>query len=182
MWHGVLGAYMERTAVDRKYTLFQSTFRIFSPPLFVGNGFGSRDRTVRTFLFFFFSHIFWFSRCQVSSSFNVTRPGISGVGRRASGVGRRGSVCDLRARGHRFAPRLRRMCSDVVLLGKTRCSHVHSLDPGVSWYLVGQWRLVCLNSSVRRKRQPGCVLPGQLRWLMNEQVLWPWGNSVKSGE
>ena len=62
------------------------------------------------------------------------------------------------------------------------CSHLHSLDPGVSGYLVGQWRLVCLNSSVRQKWQPGCVLPGELRWLMNEQVLWPGGNCVKSGE
>ena len=71
---------------------------------------------------------------------------------------------------------------NVVLLGKALCSHVHSLDPGVSGYLVGQWRLVCLNSSMHQKWQPGCMLPGELRWLLNKQVLWPRGNCVKSGE
>ena len=30
------------------------------------------------------------------------------------------------------------LCSDIVLLGKAFCPHVHSLDPGVSGYLVGQ--------------------------------------------
>ena len=48
----------------------------------------------------------------------------------------------------------------VVLLAKALCSHVHSLDPLVNVYLVGQRRLVCLNSSVRRKWQPACMLPG----------------------
>ena len=65
------------------------------------------------------------------------------------------------------------LCSDIVLLGKALCRHVHSLDPGMSRYLVGQWRLVCWNGFVRWKWQPGCMLPGELRWLMNEQVLWP---------
>ena len=63
------------------------------------------------------------------------------------------------------------LCSDVVLLGKALCPHMHSLNPGVSGYLVGQTRLVCLNSSARRKWQLGCMVPGELRWLMNEQVL-----------
>ena len=95
-----------------------------------------------------------------------------------------GSVRDVQARDHGFDPQLRWICSSVVLLllGKALCSHLHSLDPGVSGYLVGQWRRVCLNSSVRRKWQPGYMLPGELRWLMNEQVLWPGGNCVKSGE
>ena len=50
-----------------------------------------------------------------------------------------GSVRDVQARDRGFDPRLCRICSDdVVLLGKALCSHVHSLDPGVSGYLVGQ--------------------------------------------
>ena len=101
-------------------------------------------------------------------------------------VGRRGSVvaCATYKRGiaGSIPGCAEYACFDVVLLGKALCSHVHSLDPGISGYLVGQWRLVCLNSAVRRKWQPGCMLPGELRWLMNEQVLWPGGNCVKSGE
>ena len=88
-----------------------------------------------------------------------------------------GSVRDIQVRDRGFDPRLRWICSDFVLLGKALCLHVHSLDPGVSGYLVGQWRLVCLNGSVRRKWQLGCMLPGGrgagLRRLMNEEVLWP---------
>ena len=50
-----------------------------------------------------------------------------------------GSMRDVQARDRGFDPRLCRICSDdVVLLGKALCSHVHSLDPGVSGYLVGQ--------------------------------------------
>ena len=74
------------------------------------------------------------------------------------------------------------LCSDIVLLGKALCPHMHSLDPGVSGYLAGQWKLVCLNSSVHRKWQPGCMLPRELRWFINEQVLWPGGNCAKSRE
>ena len=37
-------------------------------------------------------------------------------------------------------------CAPTLLLGKALCSHMHSLDPGVSGYLVGQWRLPCWNS------------------------------------
>ena len=73
------------------------------------------------------------------------------------------------------------LCPDIVLLGR-HCPHVQSLDPGVSGYLVGQWRCACLNSFVCRKWQPGCMLPRELRWLTNEQVLWPGGNCVKSGK
>ena len=62
-----------------------------------------------------------------------------------------------------------------MLLGKALCSHVHSLDPGVSGYLVGQWRLVCLNSSVRRKMAAELYAARELRWLMNEQVLYDQG-------
>ena len=40
----------------------------------------------------------------------------------------------------------------------------------------GRWRLVCLKSSVHWKWQPGCILPRELRWLMNEQVLWSGSN------
>ena len=72
-----------------------------------------------------------------------------------------GTVRDLQARGRRFDPRLRWICFDVVLLGKVLCSHVHSLDPGVSGYLVGQWRLVSLNSSVHWKNgSPPVCSPG----------------------
>ena len=112
-----------------------------------------------------------------------------------------GTVRDLQVRGRRFDPQLCWICFDVVLLGKALCSHVHSPDPGVSGYLVGQcehvhspdpgvsgylvgqWRLVSLNSSVRWKSGSwGCMLPGELRWLMNKQVLWPGGNCMKSGK
>ena len=95
-----------------------------------------------------------------------------------------GSMCDIQARDHGFDPWLRWICSDGVLLGKALRSHMLSLDPGVCGYLVGQWRLVCLNSSVCWKWQPGCMLPGELRWLMNEQVLspgsnlWSWANGA----
>ena len=48
--------------------------------------------------------------------------------------------------------------------------HVHPLDLGVSGYLVGPRRLVFEISSVRQHlRLPGCMFPGELRWLMNEQ-------------
>ena len=66
-----------------------------------------------------------------------------------------GSMCDVQARDSGFNPWLRWVCSDIELQGKALCSHVHSLDPGVSGYLVGQWRLVCLNSSVRCKMAAG---------------------------
>ena len=93
-----------------------------------------------------------------------------------------GSVRDVQPRDCGFHPRLHWICSDIVLLGKALCSHMHSLDPGESGYLVGQWRLVCLNSSMHQKWPPGCMLPRELRWLMNKQVLWPGGNCMKSGE
>ena len=94
-----------------------------------------------------------------------------------------GNVRDVQARDCGFDSRLRWTCSDVVLLGKALCSHdVHPLDPRVRGYLVGQWRLMCLNSPVHRKWQPGCMLPGELRWLMNEQVRLPAGNCVKSDD
>ena len=70
-----------------------------------------------------------------------------------------GTVRDLQARDRGFDPRLRWICFDVVLLGKALCSHMHSLDPGVSGYLVRQWRLVCLNRSVRRKMAAGLYAP-----------------------
>ena len=34
---------------------------------------------------------------------------------------------------------------------------------------------VCWNSSVCQRWQPGCMLPRELRWLINEQILWPRG-------
>ena len=37
---------------------------------------------------------------------------------------------------------------------------------------------VCVISSVCQKWQPGCMLLGELRWLMTEHVLWPGGNCV----
>ena len=52
------------------------------------------------------------------------------------------------------------LCSNIVLLGKALCPYVHSLNPGVGGYLVGQWRLVCLNSSVHWKWQLGYMPPG----------------------
>ena len=73
---------------------------------------------------------------------------------------------------------LAEFCWDAVLLGKGLCPHVHSLNPGVSRYLVGQWRLVCLHSSMHWKWQLDCMLPGELRWHMNEEVLSSGGNCV----
>ena len=71
-----------------------------------------------------------------------------------------GSMRDVQARDRGFDPRLHWICSDVVLLGKALCPHVHSHDPGVSGCLVGQWRLVCLNSSVRQNGSRGVCSPG----------------------
>ena len=49
------------------------------------------------------------------------------------------SVRDLlQARDRGFDPGWADLCPHVVLLGKALCSHVHSLDPGVNGYLVGQ--------------------------------------------
>ena len=56
-------------------------------------------------------------------------------------VGRRGSVVACTTYKREIAgsiPGWAELCSDVVLLGKALCPHVHSLDPGVSGYLVGQ--------------------------------------------
>ena len=76
------------------------------------------------------------------------------------------------------------LCSDVALLGKALCPHVHSRPRG-KW-VPGRRVKACMleYSSVRRKWQPDCrpMLPRELSWLMNETVLWPEGNGVKSGE
>ena len=69
-------------------------------------------------------------------------------------VGHRGSVVACVTYKQEIAgsiPSWGKLCSDIMLLGKALCPHVHSFDPGVSGYLVGQWRLVCLNSSMRQK-------------------------------
>ena len=63
------------------------------------------------------------------------------------------------------------LCFNIVLLGKVLCPHMHSLNPGVRGCLVGQWRLAFGNSSKCWKWQLGCMLPGELRWLMNDQGL-----------
>ena len=49
-----------------------------------------------------------------------------------------GGVHDVQASDRGFDPRLCGICSNVVLLGKALCPQVHSLDAGVSGYLVGQ--------------------------------------------
>ena len=52
-----------------------------------------------------------------------------------------GSVRDVQARDRGYDTRLHWVCSnDVALLDKALCLYVHSLDPGVSGYLVGQFR------------------------------------------
>ena len=56
-------------------------------------------------------------------------------------VGRRGSVVACATCKREIAgsiPGWAELCSDVALLGKALCPRVHSLDPGVSGYLVGQ--------------------------------------------
>ena len=55
-------------------------------------------------------------------------------------------MCNLQGRGRRFELRPGWSCCDVELQGKALCPHMHSLDPGVGGYLVGQWSLVCLNN------------------------------------
>ena len=57
-----------------------------------------------------------------------------------------GSICDLQTRGRRLQSWLGFLCCGVVLLGKALYPQVHSLDPGVSRYLVGPRRLACSNS------------------------------------
>ena len=96
-----------------------------------------------------------------------------------------GSVHDVQARDRGFNPRLLRICSDVVLLGKALCSHVHSLDPGVSGYLVGQWRLVCLNSSMRWKMAAGLYAPQGVEMAYERAgpmtrgvIVWSWASGT----
>ena len=97
----------------------------------------------------------------------------------------RGSVRELQARDGGFDPRLGwimlRRCAPRQGTLPTRAL---SLNPGVSGCLVGRWRLVCFNSTLRRKWQPGCMPPlgVEMAYWINEQVLWPGGNCVKSGE
>ena len=93
-----------------------------------------------------------------------------------------GSVRDLQTRYCRFDRRLGWIVLRRCVPKQGTCPHKHCLDRRVRGYLLGQWRLVRLNSSARRKWQPGCGLPGELRCLMSEQVLWPGGNCVESGE
>ena len=52
----------------------------------------------------------------------------------------------------------------AVSLGKALQPYIHSLDPGVNGYLVGQWLLVCLNSfQCCDGSSPGCTtLPREL--------------------
>ena len=59
------------------------------------------------------------------------------VGRRGH-VSVHGSVRDVQARDRGFDPGCAEYASMLCSLGKALCSHVHSLDPGVSVYLVGQ--------------------------------------------
>ena len=92
-------------------------------------------------------------KCQMPDPF-VTLHLICIVGRRGSVVACVTYKCEIAGLISGWAE----LCSDVVLLGKALCPHMHSLDPEVSGYLVGQWRLVCWNSSVGRKWQPGCML------------------------
>ena len=56
-------------------------------------------------------------------------------------VGRRGSVAACATYKREIAgsiPGWAELYPEVVFLGKVLCSHVHSPDPGVSGYLVGQ--------------------------------------------
>ena len=66
--------------------------------------------------------------------------------------------------------------------GQSLYPHVHSLDPGVNWNLVGPGRILCIwiISNYTMAADQSCVLPGELRWLMNERVLWPQGVIVCS--
>ena len=92
-------------------------------------------------------------------------------------------VCDLSASDCRFEW-LAVLCCGVVLLAKALYPHVHSREPRVGGYLVGQGRLVwcvCLVSSAMEAT--GLYrLPMELSWFMDEQVLRPEGDCVKSGE
>ena len=58
------------------------------------------------------------------------------------------------------------LCRDM-LLGKALCPHLHSLNPGVSGYLVGQWRILCvwIVPCAGNGSQAVCS-PGELRWLL----------------
>ena len=53
-------------------------------------------------------------------------------------------ACDFGLRGLAYGSQL--LQCGAVYLGKTLHLYVHSLDPGVSGYLVGQQLLVCVNS------------------------------------
>ena len=71
------------------------------------------------------------------------------------------------------------LCSGGVVFAKALYPQVHSLDPGVSGYLVGQGRLQCVWIVSSAMMAAGLYAPQELRWHMNEQVLWPRGNCVK---
>ena len=92
-----------------------------------------------------------------------------------------GSVRDLQAGNRWFDPGWPELCSEAVLLDKALCPCTRGLSsPRNEWVPgIGQWRLVCLNSSVRRKWQPGCMLPGNWDGLwMNrscDQGVIVWG-------
>ena len=82
----------------------------------------------------------------------------------------------------KLSPGWAELHSEVVLLGKALCPHGGLSQPRSKWVPDRTVRRpVRLNSSVRGKWQPGSMLPRELRsWLMNEQVLCPGGNCMKS--
>ena len=97
-------------------------------------------------------------------------------------VGHCGSVCDLQVRGRGFDPRLGWIMLWCCAPRRgTLPTHALSWPRStVSGYLVGQWRLVCLNSSGHWKWQPGCMLPRSWGSLwMNRScdqgvIVWSW--------
>ena len=62
----------------------------------------------------------------------------------ASWLSGTGSMCHSQVRDCRFDHQLGWLCYDAVPLGKAFYPHVHSLNPGVSGYLAGHWRLLCV--------------------------------------
>ena len=102
----------------------------------------------------------------VVAIFNVPISEYTHAGRR----GTMGTACHFGLRGLGYVSQLLQ-CGTVF--GQALHLHVHSLDPGVNGYLVGQRLLACLNSFQCHDGNRGCMLPRESSRYWNEQVPWP---------
>ena len=84
-------------------------------------------------------------------------------------AGRHGAVtmaCDIGLKGLGYGSQL--LWFGAVPLGKTLHLYVHSLNPGVNGYPVGQWLRVCMKLPALWWQQC-CMLPRELSWYWNNR-------------